>query len=365
MLTLVGCAAVTARISAPATPLAVATTAARASAAPARASAASAPGTSIFGLTLDNESLTVTAAGLYLTWYRVRPSGSVTGEVLARADAGTGLIVAQRKFGSGLLGAPLLADGSLWVTDSTAGDGAPGRESLLRLNPATLAVTGQLTVGGGDYGSNDSGLRGQIAAAGGSIWMDGGGLLVRVDPRSMRQDLSIAFPGAGNSSLGASPDGTVLIVAETRNGIGTVQRRDPVTGALLASSASNGVITPAIADVTTSGVWLAVPTGMMGYVERVRTGSLSPVQSTDVAGTNGIRVRYGDGALWVTDPVGGAARNYCADPATGRVRARLPLPDLGQDQLLAVGPRVLYYAAFTSSANGWRIATAAVPAACD
>jgi hypothetical protein len=46
------------------------------------------------------------------------------------------------------------------------------------------------------------------------------------------------------------------------------------------------------------------------------------------------------------------------------MRAPLPLPDLGQDELLAVGASVLYYAAFDSGGNGWRIATAPVPAAC-
>jgi hypothetical protein len=345
-----------------ATPRALATTSA-----PARTP--SALGKSIFSLTLDNVSLTVTPAGLYLTWYQQQPSGSVTGEVLARADAASGLIVAQREFSSGLVGAPVLADGSLWVTDSTpgsaptpSGDRVPGRESLLRLNPATLTLAGKLTVGGSRYGG--TGPAGQVAFAGGAIWMDGGGLLVRVAPTSMAQELAIGFPAADSSSVSASPDGAVLIVAETRDGIGTVQRRDPVTGALLASSAVNGVVTPAIADVTDGGVWMAIPTGMMGYVERLVTASLSPVQSTEVGGTNAIRVRFADGAIWVTNPVGGATRNYCADPTTGRVRAPLALPNLNQDQVLAVGPRVLYFAAFNSSANGWRIATVPVPAGC-
>lgn len=376
MLALVGCAASAISSGAAAGPAPSTALARAVSRAPATTSApASAPaalGQSIFGLTLENVSLTVTPAGLYLTWYRVRPSGSITGEVLARADAATGLIVAERQFSSGLVGAPLLADGSLWVTDSApgsaptpSGDRVPSGESLLRLNPATLTLTGKLTIGGAGYGGGTTGLPGQVAFADGAIWMDGGGLLVRVVPTSMARELAISFPAADSSSVSASPDGTVLVVAETRDGIGTVQRRDPVTGALLASSAVNGVVTPAITTVNDDGVWLAIPTGMMGYVERLATASLSPVPSTEVGGTNAIRVRFADGAIWVTNPVGGATRNYCADPTTGRVRAPLPLPYLNQDQVLAVGPRVLYYAAFNSSAGGWRIATVPVPAACD
>ena len=338
----------------------------------ARPGTASALGQSIYRLTLDNPSMTVTSAGLYLTWYRPRPNGSVAAVVLARADAATGVIMAQRDFSSGVVGAPLLADGSLWVTDSVPGPGATpsgsstsGRQLLLlRLNPATLALTGKLAVGGASCGGANTGAPGQVAFAGGAIWMDGAGLLVRVDPESVTRELTVVFPGADSSAVGASPDGTVLIVAETCNGIGTVQRRDPVTGALLASRATNGIAAPAIAGVTDGRVWLAAPTGMMGYAERLGTASLSPARSTEVIGTNAIHVRVADGALWLTDPVGGATRNYCADPVTGRVRAPLPLPDLGQDELLAVGAGVLYYAAFDSSGNGWRIATAPVPAAC-
>jgi hypothetical protein len=385
MLALAGCAAAdgnsgaarsvlpsgTASASVPTTtPLASATprTLTRTSAPPHTPSAL---GQSLFRLTLDNPSLTVTSAGLYLTWYRPQPNRSVTAVVLARADAATGVIMAQRDFSSGVVGAPLLADGSLWVTDSTPGSGATpsrdstsGQELLLRLNPVTLALTGKLRVDGARYGGGNTGAPGQVAFAGGAIWMDGGGLLVLVAPESVTRELTVAFPGADSSAVSASPDGAVLIVAETRNGIGTVQRRDPVTGALLASRPTNGVVAPAIADVTDGSVWLATPTGMMGYVERLATTSLSPAPSTEVSGTNAIHVRVADGALWLTNPVGGATRNYCADPMTGRVRAPLPLPNLGQDELLAVGASALYYAVSDSSGNGWRIATLPVPAAC-
>jgi hypothetical protein len=359
MLAVAGCAGHPAVVSA-ATASATARTT-RASSAPATATPGALPtpgtqpGQRIVGLTLDNPNLTVTTAGLYLTWYRTRPNGSVTGVTIVRADAATGVIAARRDLAAGLPGVPLLADGSLWVTDST-----PGRGRLLRLNPATLAVTGSVSVGG----VGQTGRPGQVAYAGDAIWLDGGGLLVRVAPASMTVALTITFPGADDSSVGASPDGAVLVVAETRDGVGAVQRRDPVTGAVLASSATDGVISPAIAGVTDGGVWLATPTGMMGFIERLAASSLSPVQSTRVGGTNGIRADVADGALWVTDPVGGGAKNYCADPVTGRVRAASPLPDPGQDQLLAVGPSLLYYTAFDASANGWRIATAPVPAAC-
>jgi hypothetical protein len=342
-----------------------------------------APGPGIFSRVLDNPRVTVTSAGLYVAWFRQQASGIIPPTLLARVNAATGAIEAQREFAGGVVGAPVLADGSLWVTDSTPGrdptpdgDRVPGRELLLRLDPATLAVTGKLAVGGARYGGGDTGQPGQVAFAGGAIWMDGGGLLVRVNPASVTAELTITLPFPDNSglaehpsvaddsSVAASPDGTVLIVSETDQGIGTVQRRDPVAGALLASSPDPGIEAPTLAGVTDSGFWLAAATGMLGYVERLTTATLTRVRSTQLEGTNDIGVRVADGAAWITDGVGGSARNYCADPVTGRRLAALPLPDFSQDYLLAVGAGVLYYAAFDSSGNGWRIATVPVPAAC-
>jgi hypothetical protein len=96
--------------------------------------------------------------------------------------------------------------------------------------------------------------------------------LVAVSPSEMTAQRTIALPGAGDSDVTAGADGSTLIVSEAISGAGTVQQRDPVTGALLGS----------------------IP--MAGVVARVE-------------GSNGIRVELRDGDLWVTDQGGGPSRN--------------------------------------------------------
>ena len=49
---------------------------------------------------------------------------------------------------------------------------------------------------------------------------------------------------------------------------------------------------------------------------------------------------------------GGIVNKYMVDALMAIFGAPLPLPDLGQDELLAVGASVLYYAAFDSGGNG-------------
>ena len=101
---------------------------------------------------------------------------------------------------------------------------------------------------------------------------------------------------------------------------------------------------------------------MMGYVERFTAATLTPEQATVVEGTNGIRVMLADGALWITSPAGGTRLNYCADPVTGHRRSPIPLLDLNQDFLLAVGPADLYYS--VPATNRMRLERTAIPAAC-
>lgn len=111
-----------------------------------------------------------------------------------------------------------------------------------------------------------------------------------------------------------------------------------------------------------AGVWVAEATGMLGYVERFALATMTPDPATDVHGTNGIRVRVADEVVWVTDMVAGAGRNYCADPDTGRVLARIALPDLDQDFVLAISGRYIYYVRWAG--HGSALRAAAVPSSC-
>jgi hypothetical protein len=313
----------------------------------------STPVRGIVGRVLGNPALTVTGGGLYLRLSLSPPQQDPPRIELARVNAATGAIVAANTFSPGFVGAPLAAAGSLWLTGSFS-----GQAMLLRLDPRTLMVTGELQIAPVNSGAEQS----HIAYAGGSMWVDGSDELVRVSPATAAVDLTIPLPGADSSDVGASPDGGTLIVSEADGGNGTIQRRDPVTGALLASHPIQGVIAPMIGGVSAAGAWVSEPTGMLGYIERFSIASLNPQAYTQVHGSNGLHADVWDGKLWVRDQAAGAAQNYCADPTTGRRLATLPLPDLGQDYLMAVTGGLIYYSVPASS--GFAIRTVPVPAAC-
>ena len=311
----------------------------------------------VFGRVLVNPAVTVTADGLFVAWQVNPATASVPQFELARVNQATGAIEASHRFSPGYLGPPLAAGHWLWVTTSPGSKG----ESLLRLNPASLAVSGNLSVVGASYTGAGAGNR--LAIAAGALWVTGGDRLLRVSLTSGRVLAAITLRGAFASDIAANSAGTVLVVGEAANtGLGAVQRRNPVTGALLASRTTAGVTAPEVGGVIDSGVWASVPTGMLGYVERFTVARMTPEAATDVGGTNGIRATVADGVVWITDGTGGAGRNYCANPVTGRRLATIPLPNLNQDYLLAVSPRSLYYEAV--AINGSYVRTVKVPAAC-
>lgn len=311
------------------------------------------PAGGIVGRVFTNPGLTVTGGSLYLRRSLSPARQDPPRMELARVDAATGAIVATSTFSPGAIGAPLAAAGSLWLTGSFS-----GHAMLLRLDPRTLMVTGELTIAPVNSGAEQS----HIAYAGGSIWVDGSDELVRVSPATVAAELTIPLPGADTSDIGGSPDGGTLIVSEADSGDGTIQRRDPVTGTLLASHPMLGVTAPLIGGVSAAGAWVSEPTGMLGYIERFSASSMTPQARTQINGSNGLQADVWGGVLWVRNQAAGPAQNYCADPATGRRRATLPLPDLGQDYLMAVTGGLIYYSVPASS--GFAIRTVPVPAAC-
>lgn len=312
---------------------------------------------SVFGRVLSNPEVAVTGGRLYVAWQVSQPGARIARFELARADQASGTVRAMRLLPAGDLGPPLAAGGWLWITVS-----ATASERLLRMNPVSLAVTADVTISGRSY-QGFTGLGNDLAAAGGALWATSGGRLLRVSSRTGRVAAVVSLPGANDSGAGASADGRILIVSEARDGVGAVQRRDPVTGALIASHPMLGVVAPRIGGIVDSGAWVAEPTGMMGYIERFSVTDMAPDPATRAEGTNGISVRVADGLAWVSqqaDP----ARDYCADPVTGRVLGRVPLPHPDQDYVTAVTDRYVYYLAPAGSGTGFNLRRLGVPAVC-
>src|SRR5262249_57790694 len=104
------------------------------------------------------------------------PAAPPPHRVLAGVARVPGQPPAGNTFSPGWVSPPVAAGGALWLTDSTAA----GRV-LLRLDPATLMVTGELRIPGTDApGAGDTSQ--QLAFAGGWLWADSGAQLLRIAP---------------------------------------------------------------------------------------------------------------------------------------------------------------------------------------
>jgi hypothetical protein len=311
----------------------------------------------VFSRVLDQPYVTVTGGQFYVTWQN-QPQRNVPSTTLVRADRATGAIVAARTFGTGSISSPQAAGGSLWALLATK------QETLLRMNPRTLAVTGKLHISDGEY-LNSSGGDNHLSVAGGALWAVAGNRLVRVSPRTGKAQKVIDLPGGFSTSMAGSSSGSFLIVSVADSGgRGSMQRRDPVSGTLLASHPTEGVTAATIGGIIGSGVWAAQPTGMQGFIQRYSTRTLAPVSGTAVEGSNGVGVVVADGLAWVLRAGPGEDASYCASPVTGKKLAAIALPHPARDDVVGIWDQEVYYAAPASQDQGFYLKRVSVPAAC-
>lgn len=298
---------------------------------------------------------TAYAAGgrLYVSQQTSRPGDEVLSELM-RVDPVSGRVRAVRRLGSAFDQA-LLAGRTLWVTTTR------GRTSWLwRLDPGSLRVRSRDTLPGS--GAND-GRIGTLVIAGGWLWVGVSDRIDRLSVASGRVTEQVTVPGGDGIDVAADPSGRVLLDSEGHE-LSYVQRRDPHTGALIARSGRFEAVTkPYIGGISSGGVWISAAGGMMGAVQRLSLRTLRPAaiavsqSHSDVSeppvieGTNGIAAPLIAGVLYITQPAGGARRNYCADPATGRALAPLPVSQDGE--LLAADNSSIYYVP-----QGWNLTRA-------
>jgi hypothetical protein len=279
--------------------------------------------------------------GLYLAWVTSSlPLGRApVHEELARVDAGSGEVTAEAGV-HGQVASVLTDGGSLLALVTSRG------EELLRLDRATLAETGHWRIGGAQVPGSEASA---MARAGGGVWIATGPELVHYTPRRSRITLRVPIPNALNADLATTATGSVLLVGEaTKGGVGHIQRRNTVTGQLMAeSSPVLGVVDPFLTAVTGNNFWVSEATGMMGHVQQFSLTPLAPVGTcrtgirtqTCIFGTNGITARLSSGRLFVNQPAGGRTLNFCATP-NGHVLSPLPVPT--SDGVLTVGRGVLF-----------------------
>lgn len=316
----------------------------------------------------DLENAQAYAAGgrLYVAAQVSRPGGEVFSE-LVRVDPANGRVRAARRLGSEFDQA-LLSHGVLWVTTTR------GQSSWLwRLDPGSLAVRSKRLLSGSGQGPNGTTSE-TMALAGDWLWVGGVDRLDRVSLVSGRVTRTVPVRDAHGIDVAADATGHVLIDSEGQQ-LARVQRREPISGRLLAQSpVYQGVSKPDIGGIFGGGVWISEATGMMGYVERLATDSLKPTSFAgaqphpgitappSIFGTSAISARVLDGVLWVTQPAGGPQRNYCGDPRTGRSRAPLVL---GADALvLSVDAGSVYYVPDASRPTSQDLDRAAIDRRC-
>lgn len=290
---------------------------------------------------LPNPVVVGTSLGLYFAWVTSPLGTAPVREDLARIDPGTGRVEAKRTLSASFLSATA-AHGSLFVTTQAATT-STSIETLLRLDPTTLAETGHWQI----FNGPGFGGYGLIAVAGGGLWVAGGDQLARLSFTEDRITTSITLSGASTSGVTTNSGGTVLVVAESdAGGTSRIERRNPATGQLLDISAPIlGTTVPFLNGVVGDDFWISEATGMMGYVELYDLDDLVPVgapcnegasKPDCIEGTNSIHAQLIGNDLWVTQAGGGPERNFCGTPA-GQVLSALPVPD--DEGVLAIGLR--------------------------
>ena len=261
-------------------------------------------------------------------WQQVTPLGASIHSELWRIDPITGQVLARTLLGNFGLGPAsdqlLIANGSLWV--AAAGPaGAPGaRGGVLRFQPKTLKATGTTIL------TNRGAGQEAAALAGGWVWVTDGGTLYKLSPADGQVAKIITLGTADQSQVTTNARGTVLIVAEADNGFGTIQSRNPTSGALIVTTKPGvlGVTAPTLSEVSGGGVWASVATGMQGYLEHLEVTTIRPTPlSLPYPGdaTNGISAQIMSGVLYVQQIDGGPTRNYCGNPSNGQMLAPLGL----------------------------------------
>ncbi len=268
--------------------------------------------------------LAVGAGGLFVL------SENGSGAMITRVDPAGGQAGPSRRVTGAanmVVGASNLALGGnlVWVVRQ-----APSRVTppLLALSPATLAVVHRVVL------PDQPGWGGDVAYAGGLIWVAGTHLLMGIDPAAGRLTVTVPLEVTADTgaftSVAATADSTALWTAEGTGGGGPigVQQRDPRTGAVLESAYGPfGGIGGARIAAAPGRVWLAYASGMLGGYFRVnvRAGGLTetePKRSQMGHGvfSNGVQVFLAYSRLWILDQTSIS----CADDTTGRILWQLP-----------------------------------------
>lgn len=203
---------------------------------------------------------------------------------LVRVDLRTRKVTTSKTFKNWFPGAITSTGGSVWV----AQDGGP---ELREFDADSGKLLRRVMIQNGE-GQSDGG----IAYGAGSLWVNSGNGLARVDPRTGR--IVKQFSVAGISSMRiVFADGAVYAA---RQGNGDIVKIDPVTDRMAPPTLLHGWVTDLV--VGGGSVWVST---VPGGVYRLGESDLA-VQPTFSAGGDPEQIAFGGGALWITDPTAGS-----------------------------------------------------------
>jgi hypothetical protein len=142
-------------------------------------------------------------------------------------------------------------------------------------------------------------------------------------------------------------------------------RLNPHTGAVLSQQTiPHSVSQPALGGILDGGVWIDNTIGSKTTIARLDVDPLMPARTTPLATrANRVTVRVLNGVLWVTEPLGQANLNYCADPITGRPLVELPPPP-GDSVLLAANASRIFYTDVPVNAHSVKLESAPISRRC-
>jgi hypothetical protein len=254
---------------------------------------------------------------------------------LMRVDPRSGHVLAVRQLGSAFDQA-LLAHHILWVTTTTT---RHQTTSLWQLNPRSLTVRHRTILPGS---GRAAGPLGTLAVAGGQLWV-GTGSVQRVSLTTglVYHVVHLGYPGA--VAVASDRTGRILLASVGVIHPTYVVRLNPNSGMPHQRSASFWSSSqPSIGGIIDGGAWINDSSGMTSSYSRLSLATLkpTPVPGKQIGGNRSF-AQLIDGILYITKPGRGELLTYCGDPATGQLRARLPLP--GDTTPLAAEAASIFY----------------------
>jgi len=204
---------------------------------------------------------------------------------------------------------------AVWVASRPSRDGKQVPGELLRMDPATLTVTGRVALGSGPC---------DMAVAGGALWVahDGEGSLFQIDPGAMTVVRRLKL---GKEVTRLAVASGALWATDLK--AGDLWRVDPATGAAVRQP-SGRFRTPLPILAADSLLWVA---DMQNRVVAVDPATGTPSGPSVGVGPGPRDLAWGEGSLWALCYSMHAVQRI--DPVRRVVTATIPLPRLDPDKL--------------------------------